>query len=227
MITRRPKSAEVIGVCFHGIGAPGPGIEPEAEPYFVSRDLFLALLDEVMEHPAVDLTFDDGYATDLEVALPALSERGLKARFFPLAGRLGSSGYVNAIGVRQLADAGMTVGSHGMHHRSWRGLDEASSKEELATARSLIAEAASQPVTSVACPFGSYDRSVLAALRGHGYTQVFTSDRRGAHAGDWLQPRYSIRRDDTLRSFREDVLAPRPLHERMRTRAAGRVKALR
>lgn len=227
MITRDPRSAEVIGVCFHGIGALGPGVEPDAGPYFISRDLFLSLLDEVMDHPAVDLTFDDGYASDVEIVLPALSERGLSARFFPLAGRLGSPGYVDAVGVRQLVNAGMTVGSHGMRHRSWRGLDAVSDREELIIARSLIAEAAGQPVTSVACPFGSYDRRVLEALRGHDYAQVFTSDRRRAQAGDWLQPRYSIRCNDTLRNFREDILAPRPLHERMRSKAVGRVKALR
>jgi peptidoglycan/xylan/chitin deacetylase (PgdA/CDA1 family) len=227
MTRHHPMSAEVIGVCFHGIGAPGPGAERDAEPYFVSRDLFLSLLDEVMDHPAVDLTFDDGYATDVEIALPALSERGLLARFFPLAGRLGSPGYVDAVGIRQLVDAGMTIGSHGMRHRSWRGLDAVSEREELTIARALIIEAAGQPVTSVACPFGSYDRRVLERLRGHGYTQVFTSDRRRAHAGDWLQPRYSIRCNDTLTGFRGNILAPRPLRERMRAKAVGRVKALR
>ena len=62
----------------------------------------------------------------------------------------------------------------------------------------MIAEAAGEPVTSAACPFGAYDRQVLAALRRHGYSQVFTSDRRRARLGDWLQPRYSIRRNDTV-----------------------------
>jgi len=227
MIAQGQRSGQVIGVCFHGIGTPGPDVESDAEPYFVSRDIFLALLDDIVQHPAVDLTFDDGYASDLDIAMPALTERGLSARFFPLAGRLGSRGYMDRDGVRELASAAMTVGSHGMRHRSWRGLDATSAEEELVVARAQLAEAAGQRVTSAACPFGSYDRRVLAALRGHGYTQVFTSDRRRARAGDWLQPRYSVHRGETVSSFRENILAPRPLRERVRAGAAGRVKALR
>jgi peptidoglycan/xylan/chitin deacetylase (PgdA/CDA1 family) len=227
MTTPDQASAEVTGVCFHGVGPPGPRTDPEAAGYFVSRDLFLAVLDELTAHPEADLTFDDGYASDVDIVLPALTERDLTGRFFPLAGRLGSPGHVDATGVRALAQAGMTIGSHGMRHRSWRGLDASAEEEELTQARSLIAEAAGTPVTSVACPFGAYDRRVLAALRGHGYARVFTSDRRRARAGDWLQPRYSIRGHDTVATVRDGILAPRPLREKLRAGAAGRVKAWR
>lgn len=218
---------EIIGICFHGVGTPDSALDREAAEYFISRDLFLAVLDEVADRPDVDLTFDDGYASDLEVALPAILERGLSARFFPLAGMLGQPGHLDTAGVRALADAGMTVGSHGMRHRSWRGLDERSGREELVSARAMIAEASGALVTSVACPFGSYDRRVLSALRQCGYLQVFTSDRRRARTGAWLQPRYSILRGDSVGRVREDILAPRPLRERIRCAAATRVKTWR
>lgn len=227
MTWRGRASTEITGVCFHGVGVPGPGMDPETAEYFVSRDLFLTVLDELADHPEVDLTFDDGYASDVDVALPALAERGLSARFFPLAGRLGTPGHVDAASVRALAEAGMTIGSHGMHHRSWRGMDTSAENEELTHARSVIADAAGVPVSIVACPFGAYDRRVLAALRGRGYTQVFTSDRRRGRAGDWLQPRYSVRGHDTVATVRNDILAPRPLREKVRAGAAGCVKALR
>lgn len=227
MTVRGRTATEVIGVCFHGVGVPDSGIDPETAEYFVSRDVFLTILDELAERPEVDLTFDDGYASDVDVALPALAERGLSARFFPLAGRLGTPGHVDTAGVRALADAGMTIGSHGMRHRSWRGMDARAEDEELTQARSVIADAAGAPITSVACPFGDYDRRVLAALRGHGYTQVFTSDRRRARTGDWLQPRYSVRSHDSVATVRHDILTRRPLSEKLRASAAGRVKALR
>ena len=171
---------EIVGICFHGIGTPSAGLEPAAHEYFVSADLFLAVLDETAGTPGVRLSFDDGYASDVEVALPALADRGLTATFFPLAGMLGRPGYLDEGGVRALSAAGMTVGSHGMHHRSWRGLDAESEDEELTVARSLIGAAAQAPVTTAACPFGSYDRRVLGTLRRHGYAHVFTSDRRRA-----------------------------------------------
>jgi peptidoglycan/xylan/chitin deacetylase (PgdA/CDA1 family) len=217
----------IVGICFHGIGTPSAGLDPAAHEYFVSEDLFLAVLDESARTPGVQLSFDDGYASDVEVALPALADRGLTATFFPLAGKLGQPGYLDEGGVRALSAAGMAVGSHGMHHRSWRGLDAESEHEELTVARSVLGAAAQVPVTAAACPFGSYDRRALGTLRRHGYAQVFTSDRRRARAGAWLQPRYSIKRDDTVQSVREHILAPPPVSERVRRGAAVRVKALR
>jgi peptidoglycan/xylan/chitin deacetylase (PgdA/CDA1 family) len=220
-------ASEVIGIGFHGVGTPARGLEAGAAEYFVSRDLFLAVLDIVLDHPEVDLTFDDGYASDVEIALPALLERGLSARYFPLAGRLDTSGHVTRTDLRALAGAGMTIGSHGMHHRSWRDLDPKSGAEELDTARSVLAEAADTPVTEVACPFGAYDRSVLRALSQRGYTRVFTSDRRRARRGDWLQPRYSVRRNDTASTVQQEILAPPGLRQRTRGIVAAQVKAWR
>jgi peptidoglycan/xylan/chitin deacetylase (PgdA/CDA1 family) len=217
----------ITSICFHGIGEPTPGLEPDPQDFFVSADLFLAVLDEVTARPGISLTVDDGYATDVEVALPALLERGLTATFFPAAGKLGQPGHLDADGVRALSAAGMPVGSHGMWHRSWRNLDARAEHEELVEARSLIGSAAQAPVRAAACPFGSYDRRVLGALRRHGYEQVFTSDRRRARAGAWLQPRYSILRSDTLGSIRENILGARPVVERVRCAAAARVKAWR
>ncbi len=221
------QQTEIVSICFHGIGVPAAGIRPEDEGYFVSTDLFLAVLDEVAGRPDVELSFDDGYASDVEVALPAIAERGLSARFFPLAGQLGQPGYVDADGVRGLVSAGMRVGTHGMRHRSWRGMDERTRHEELTAAREQLAAAAGTAIDTAACPFGAYDRGALAALRGAGYVQVFTSDRRRACAGAWLQPRYSIRRTDTIQYVRDQILARRPIAERARGAVAARIKAWR
>ena len=223
----RPRPAEVIGLCFHGVGKPGSEVASDAADYFITRDLFLAVLDDVMERPDVDLTFDDGYASDVELVLPALTQRKLTARFFPLAGQLGQPGYVDTGGVCALSAAGMSIGSHGMRHRSWRGLDAAGMDEELEKARAIIANAANTAVTTAACPFGEYDRQVLSSLRRRGYLQVFTSDRRRAQAGQWLQPRYSVRRTDSVTSVRETILTTPAMRERIRGAAAHHVKAWR
>jgi peptidoglycan/xylan/chitin deacetylase (PgdA/CDA1 family) len=221
------ETVQVIGICFHGIGRPDAGVSADAHEYFVSKDLFLAALDELADRQDVTLSFDDGYASDLGVALQALRERRLTARFFPIAGKLGQPGYLDASEVAELAAAGMTIGSHGMHHRNWRGLDAKASNEEFVLARDMIAAASGQPVTSAACPFGLYDRQVLDSLRRTGYSEVFTSDRARARPGAWLQPRYSVTAADTVQSIRADILAPRPLRERARSALARQVKRQR
>lgn len=226
-MTGRKEPSPVIGIAFHGIGTAPLGTDPEDQAYFVPPDLFIAVLDEIATRPEAELSFDDGYASDVEVVLPALLERGLSARFFPLAGKLGHPAHVDLAGIRALATAGMTIGSHGMHHRSWRGLDAESRHEELSVARSLIAKAAGTHVTAAACPFGAYDRQLLRALRRCGYTQVFTSDRRRAQRDAWLQPRYTVTSDDTVHTVRDGILAAPPLYDRLRQAAAARVKAWR
>lgn len=221
--------APVVHVCFHGIGPPGSGVPAADEGYFVPEDLFLAALDLIGAEQAgpVQLSFDDGYASDVEIALPALAERGLSARFFPVAGHLGRPGYLDASGVRELAAAAMIIGSHGMRHRSWRGLETRERQEELVEAREVLQAATGLPVESAACPFGAYDRRILASLREHGYAPVFTSDQRPARAGAWLQPRYTVRCTDTLASIRDGILRGPRFTQRARAAAAARVKAWR
>jgi len=220
-------NGEIVHICFHGIGTPGKAISAADEDYFISTDFFFAVLDEVRAMPDVELSFDDGYASDVEVALPTLAERGLSARFFPVAAHIGQPGYVDIDGIRVLVSAGMIIGSHGMRHRSWRGMDKQTLDEELMQARRVLADAADTAVDSAACPFGDYDRGVLAALRKYGYTTVFTSDRRRASPGTWLQPRYSVRRDDTIQTVRDEILAPPTPAQRTRDALAARLKAWR
>jgi peptidoglycan/xylan/chitin deacetylase (PgdA/CDA1 family) len=185
-----------INLTFHGIGEPARDLEPGESDVWVSRDRFHSMLDAVAERADVRITFDDGNASDVEHALFALNERGLTATFFVVAGRLGSPGFLDAEGVRQLAAAGMSIGSHGMRHRAWRSLDATALHEELVDAKRVLERVVGQPVTQAACPFGSYDHRVLGALRRCAYRRVYTSDRGAARSGAWLQPRTSIRSTD-------------------------------
>lgn len=203
------KSMEIRNISFHGIGMPGPEREPGEHGYWIDKDSFLRLLDECARRPQVRLSFDDGNASDVEIALPALVERGLTADFFPVADRMGTAGSVDRAGLRELVSAGMRIGTHGAAHRSWACRSAAELVEELETARRRIAEAAGCTVDSAACPFGAYDRRVLRQLRVLGYERVFTSDARPAWAGQWRQPRYTVRAGDTAETIRAKMLLPR------------------
>lgn len=220
-------SGSVINICFHGVGEPGRALEPGEAEYWVDVDRFRRVLDEVATWPAIRLSFDDGNASDLAYALPELARRSLTADFFVLAGRLGAPGSLSDAGVRELRAAGMRIGTHGMAHRSWRGLAPAAQREELVVARERIAEVAGAPVDTAACPLGRYDRRVLGALRRLGYARVFTSDRRRARPSAWLQARYSVRRQDTPESLRATVLARPAPHRQARAAVVGAVKRLR
>ena len=147
-----------INITFHGVGEPRRPLDPGEASVWVSMETFCAVLDRVAERKDVGISFDDGNVSDIEQALPALRERGLRATFFIVAGRLGAPHFVDEGNVRSLLAAGMEIGCHGMRHRPWRGLDGTALQEELVEAKAILESVTGRPVTRAACPLGSYDR---------------------------------------------------------------------
>jgi peptidoglycan/xylan/chitin deacetylase (PgdA/CDA1 family) len=201
------RSTQVVNLCFHGIGEPKRSLEPGEDVYWISADFYRTVLDSVAGRSDVRLSFDDGNASDVEIGLPELTKRNLTATFFLLAGRMDQPGSVDRAGVRALTDAGMGIGSHGWHHRSWRRMDAETSHQEVEEAAAVLSETVGRRVDQAACPLGEYDRRSLAALREAGFVNVFSSDRRRARPGAWLQPRFSVRGADTEQTIR-DLLSP-------------------
>jgi peptidoglycan/xylan/chitin deacetylase (PgdA/CDA1 family) len=198
-----------VNICFHGVGVPQRELEPGERDYWISPEFFREVLDEIDDRPDVRVSFDDGNASDVEIGLPELRQRNLDASFFPIAGRIGKPGSVDRTGLRALAESGMTIGTHGMRHKPWRGMTSQQLDEELVSARRMISAESGVEVDTAACPLGSYDRKVLTLLRRLGYTTVFTSDRSRSPQNAWLQPRFSVRRTDDLRTVL-DVLDRAP-----------------
>ena len=216
----------ITHLCFHGLGTCETEREPGEARYWVAEEVFLGILDAVAARTDVALSFDDGNASDAEVALPALRTRGLDATFFALAGRLDDPASLGPGDLKELRRAGMTIGSHGWHHVSWRSLHPRDEHRELVEARSALAEASGGEVSTAAMPLGQYDRRVLASLRREGYDTVFSSDRFPARRSAWLQARYSVTARDTVGSVLGLVDAgPRP--REVRNAVACAVKRLR
>jgi peptidoglycan/xylan/chitin deacetylase (PgdA/CDA1 family) len=167
-MTTAARERTLMNITFHGVGPQPREIEAGEDRVWVSSARFAEILDTIAQHDDVAIMFDDGNASDVREALPALLERGLHATFFVIAGRLGTPHFLDEDDVRLLADRGMTIGSHGMRHRSWRNLDNRDLDEELGQARRRLEGVVERPVTRAACPFGAYDRRVLGALRSHG-----------------------------------------------------------
>ena len=185
-----------IGLIFHGIGIPGRDLEPGEAPYWISTDSFERILDQAQAilHPDwLRLSFDDGNASDYDIALPRLLARGLSADFFVLTGRIGQKGSLSVDQIHALAAAGMTVGSHGIAHLDWRRLDRAALEVELAGSRAALEALLECPVTTAGIPFGAYDARVLRALHRAGYGVAYSSDRGRMRTDAFLRPRTSVR----------------------------------
>lgn len=187
-------------VNFHGIGEPWSAVPDDERSYWCPSDRWPAFADELaaMTDRAgmpVDITFDDGNASDIEFALPILAARGLRATFFPCAARLGQPGYLSADDLTALRTAGMAIGSHGWAHRNLRRTTPSELRRETNEARQVLCAASQGPIDAFAVPFGSYDRRALKALRE--FDTVYTSDRALAKGTAWLKPRFSYTTDWT------------------------------
>ena len=215
-----------VNLCFHGIGTVVREREAGESRYWVSENDFHRILDVVVDHPSVRLSFDDGNRSDIEIALPALRERDLHASFFALAGRLDDAASLSANDLRELRSAGMAIGSHGWTHVPWRGLDQAEARRELVDARHALAEASGGAIDDAALPLGRYDRHLLRRLTRAGYATVYTSDRFPARASTWLQSRYSATSADTAESVRSLLTRP-PGPRELRVLASSAFKRVR
>src|SRR2546430_16228330 len=98
---------------FHGIGDPPRAVQESERSVWISKPQFEAVLDAISDREDVILTFDDGNASDAEIALPALARQGRTAIFFLVAGRRDEPGFVTTEDATKLVEAGRKGGPHG------------------------------------------------------------------------------------------------------------------
>lgn len=195
---------------FHGVGPIIRDLDdPEEYDCWLDADHFEEILDVILGLPNVSLTFDDGNSSDLHFALPALLRRRISASFFICTGRLGESTFLTREDVKHLQAQGMQIGSHGMTHRSWKGLSSSELQAELNASRLELEDICGGPVVEAACPFGAYGRTVLQALRHAGFQRVYTSDGGWATSSSWLMPRNTVRRSHSVEHIQK-LVASRP-----------------
>jgi len=193
---------------FHGVGPVSRPMDDGERECWLERKALEALLDLVRGLAHVQLTFDDGNRSDVEIALPALLARGLVATFFVCSGRLHQPSFLSREHLLKLRASGMAVGSHGVAHIPWRKLAAPQLCDELQTSRRVLESACAAPVDAAACPFGAYDRTVLAALRRAGYRRAYTSDGGASAENQWLQARTTITRGMLLKDATRLILRP-------------------
>jgi peptidoglycan/xylan/chitin deacetylase (PgdA/CDA1 family) len=124
----------------------------------------------------VILTFDDGHLSNHRLGLPALRAAGAAADFFVNPAQVGTSGFASWPELREMAEAGMSIQSHGLDHRSYlTTLSPSRLREDLRRARLEIEEKVGQPVTLLAPAGGRAPQNLERIAQEVGYTHVFGS----------------------------------------------------
>ncbi len=188
--------ASTLVLNFHGLGEPPAGLDAAALRYFVTEKVFTDTIHmlnaaERASGRRVRITFDDGNASDITLALPQLIDAGRSATFFVLAGRIGTPGYLCGADLREMEAAGMSIGSHGWNHVDWTRTSGASRHHELRDARSRIEDEIGGRVTEAAPPFGRFDKPLLRDLKREGYERVYSTVHGLSYDRSWFCPRWS------------------------------------
>jgi len=198
-------------------------IDAEDLPYAVSLSTFkahMALLAELNvgllsenahdAQPDVVITFDDGHISNHSLALPILQKFGFPAYFFVTTNFIKSRhNHCRVQQLRELSDAGMVVGSHGVSHRFLADLSDDDVMQELIHSREQLQQWLDAEVSCFSFPGGRYTQNTLNAARDAGYRQMFNSEFDAVSAANIVrqQPlaRVAIRRNTTTDSFKRMI----------------------
>jgi peptidoglycan/xylan/chitin deacetylase (PgdA/CDA1 family) len=200
----------VLILCYHGMRAADRG-RFERQIHLL-RDLgdviglsdVVRMLNEGRDHDGriggrfICLTFDDGYTDAFDNAFPILAAQNVPAAFFVISGWVDESrpGIIGWSQCRDLAAAGMEIGSHSVTHPHLATLPQSEVEAELTTSRARIEAELGRPCLHFACPYGQPDEDYQperepALSRAAGYQSFLTTIPRRAHAGadPWALPR--------------------------------------
>jgi peptidoglycan/xylan/chitin deacetylase (PgdA/CDA1 family) len=241
--------ADVLGLCYHAVSRDWPAelsLPPESlatqVEYLVQRGyrgitFTEAVLGEVTGK-AVAITFDDGYASTVELARPILDRFGMPGTVFVPTDFVGG-GPMSWPGIdqwmggkyeselvpmsweeaKELAQAGWEVGSHTKSHPRLTEIPDDRLEEELLGSRLTCERMLDGPCRSIAYPYGDHDERVVSAAKSAGYQAAATLPSRIPVPATLAWPRVGVYNHDGPRVFRIKVS---PAARRLRTSRAWR-----
>lgn len=173
---------------------------------FVDEDTYLRSLASPPAHVdrTLFLTFDDGYDDVFTEVFPLLVQRSIPFHIFVVSDycgaendwdlSLGRRAYRHASWeqLREMIDAGATVGSHTASHPDLTRVTPGRLFDEMRRSKEVIAERLGAPARTISYPFGRYSQDVMEMAKEVGYEAGFSLYPR--HHNSSVE-RYSLRRN--------------------------------
>ena len=174
------------------------------------------------EGRAAVITFDDGYADNVENALPILARYGFRATCYVTSGALGAHNLwdaerigerkpvMSAAQLRQWIEAGMEVGAHTRTHPRLPQKVRAQVEEEVRGSRIDLEDLTGARVAHFCYPYGELDEAVVEVVRAAGFESATTVRRARARGSDdrYRLPRVLVREQDPLPRFLLKLVTP-------------------
>ena len=141
---------------------------------------------KTLSRHSVVITFDDGFTSNYNLAVPILEEFGFKATFFIITDRCGEDGFMTWEQIIDLSrrkdDNGISlfdIGSHSCSHPDLGSFSEEQLRYELGNSKNIIERHIEKPCISFAIPYGirSGDPILMNLAKNLGYENIRTSNR--------------------------------------------------
>jgi peptidoglycan/xylan/chitin deacetylase (PgdA/CDA1 family) len=130
----------------------------------------------VLPPKPVVLSFDDGYRSDVAVALPVLRKRHWPGVLNLVLENLTPVWGSRPGMVRKLIAAGWEIDAHTINHVDLTTLSADRLKQEVAGSRAAIRKQFGVPVDFFCYPVGKYDDTVIAAVKAAGFLGATTEN---------------------------------------------------
>lgn len=126
--------------------------------------------------PAIVLTFDDGYIEIYDKIFPLCKKMGLAYTVFVTTNYIGKDNswnvrsqfkgwHLQASQIKEMADQGIDIGSHGMSHNNLLKLTEAEIDDELRISKNTLEKITGKQITAFSYPYGDYNDELLCAVK--------------------------------------------------------------
>jgi peptidoglycan/xylan/chitin deacetylase (PgdA/CDA1 family) len=170
----------------------------------------------------VAITFDDGYRSLHQYALPILARYHFRATVFAIAGYVGRPNlwdvkfflprfqHLDWMELRELMAAGWEIGSHSLNHDYLPFLADDELIHDLAGSRKILEDNLQTPVRHLSLPFGRGNQRVYRFAQEAGYKSISilgSADGESASAKMKIIPRRGVYVLDSMASFRRRVEA--------------------
>ncbi len=156
--------------------------------HVITLDQLLGFLDyrEQVPEKSVVITFDDGWISIYDIAVPILKEYGFPATIFIYTDFVGGGKAMSWKHIKELSEAGFDIQCQTKTHRNLTVLKNKESfkqyfnslEMEISYPKKLIKEKLNKECNFLAYPYGKTNNLVIAMLKKHGYRAAFTVDNK-------------------------------------------------